>query len=133
MKNKIDYNPPLLIGKPYQNPSKELSSESHKEIETEPTVKPVFDCLFCADSYVMAQKLSILPLTQKYAYNHILLRINELALRSRKHLGQPFQGSLKPKSDLVKIIKELSTQTKSLIKPCLLQDIMKKKFKLPSK
>ena len=87
------------------------------------TIKPVFDCLFWADSYIVSQKLSIEGLTKKYAYDHIVQRSIELSLRSRGKLGKPHFGFLKSFSDLKNSLK-WNTQSQ---KPLLVKDIYKKR------
>ena len=66
-----------------QNPAKN-QTVVHSRVNSknsQSNVKPVFDCLFCADSYIYCMLLSMKSLTIKYAYPYIEMRANELAYR----------------------------------------------------
>ena len=85
---------------------------SNKTNTTYPTVKPVFDWLFWADSFVVSQKLSFEQLSAKYAYRFIIQKANEMGLVSRKKLSSPDLVKLKPLSEFRKLTAELAPFSK---------------------
>jgi hypothetical protein len=93
-----------------------------------PTVRPVFDCLFCADSFIASQKLSIGHLTEKYAYNYILLKINEMGFKSRVKLSRPLSGFVKSANQSHKFIKE-SSLSSCHQRPIIMRTVMQSKLK----
>lgn len=58
------------------------------------TIAPVFDCLFCADSFVVSNKLSKDSLSEKYSHPYIEMKAAEMYYLSRKKLSIPHSGGV---------------------------------------
>jgi hypothetical protein len=69
-------------------------------------------------------------LSEKYAYNYILLKINEMGFKSRVKLSKPLSGFVKLADQSHKFIKEsspLSCHQRPLIMRTVMQSRLKKK------